>query len=338
MPRSPQQKRKLLILLDTLQRQSDENHPLPLTALIEALAREGISAERKAIYDDLETLRLQGYDIQNRKREGYYLGQRPFQLAELKLLVDAVQSSKFISQKKSAQLISKLEGLTSVHEAAKLQRQVYVDRRLKTANETVYYAVDALHDAIAAGRQVTFRYFDYDVFKRKAYRHEGALYQVSPYALLQAEENYYLVAFDAGRGQVRHYRVDKMERLTVTGLPRGGREAFAAFALAVYSKEHFGMYGGRLQRVKLRFRRRLVGVALDRFGQDATLIPDGEDWFTVSVQVAVSPQFFGWLFGLGDGVELAAPEEVRLQMARQLQQAAALYEETTEDRLQRPIR
>ena len=190
MPKSPNQKRKLLVLLELLQRQSDEDHPIPLSGLSAALEREGISAERKTIYDDLETLRVQGYDIQNRKREGYYLADRPFQLPELKLLVDAVQSSKFISQRKSSQLISKLEQLTSVHEAAKLQRQVYVDGRVKTMNERVYYTIDAIHDAIAAGVRVRFRYFDYNVSKEKVYRKDGTYYEVSPYALLWDDENY----------------------------------------------------------------------------------------------------------------------------------------------------
>lgn len=327
MPKSPHQKRKLLVLLELLQRQSDEDHPIPLSGLSAALEREGISAERKTIYDDLETLRVQGYDIQNRKREGYYLADRPFQLPELKLLVDAVQSSKFISQRKSSQLISKLEQLTSVHEAAKLQRQVYVTGRVKTMNERVYYTIDAIHDAIAAGVRVRFRYFDYNVSKEKVYRKDGTYYEVSPYALLWDDENYYLVAYDTAFQMVRHYRVDKMDRLTATALPRLGAEAFAHFDLGVYSKAHFGMFSGREERVTLRCANHFVGVMLDRFGRDLSLIPDGEDHFTITAPVAVSPQFFGWLCGLGPEVEIRAPEGVRKEFSTYLKEISTVYEE-----------
>lgn len=325
MPKSPNQKRKLLVLLELLQRQSDEDHPIPLSGLSAALKREGISAERKTIYDDLETLRVQGYDIQNRKREGYYLADRPFQLPELKLLVDAVQSSKFISQRKSSQLIAKLEQLTSVHEAAKLQRQVYVTGRVKTMNERVYYTIDAIHDAIAAGVRVRFRYFDYSVSKEKVYRKGGAYYEVSPYALLWDDENYYLVAYDTAFQMVRHYRVDKMDRLTATALPRLGAEAFSHFDLGVYSKAHFGMFSGREERVTLRCANHFVGVMLDRFGRDLSLIPDGENHFTITAPVAVSPQFFGWLCGLGPEVEIRAPEGVRTEFSTYLKKISIAY-------------
>lgn len=326
MAKSPNQKRKLLVLLELLQRQSDEDHPIPLSGLSAALERAGISAERKTLYDDLEALRLQGYDIQNRKREGYYLADRPFQLPELKLLVDAVQSSKFISQKKSNQLIAKLEQLTSVHEAARLQRQVYVAGRVKTMNERVYYTIDAIHDAIAAGVRVRFRYFDYNVTKEKVYRRAGAEYEVSPYALLWDDENYYLVAYDAASEAVRHYRVDKMDQLSATALPRLGADAFAHFDLGLYSKAHFGMFSGREAQVTLRCANHFVGVMLDRFGRDLSLIPDGDGHFTITAPVAVSPQFFGWLCGLGPEVELCKPESVRAEFSTYLRKIAAVYE------------
>ena len=320
MPKSSNQKQKLLMLLKLLHRQSDEAHPIPLPKIQEELDRAGISAERKSLYDDFETLRLQGFDIQNRKRAGYFMGERLFQLAELKLLVDAVQSSKFISEKKSAALISKLEQLTSVYEGARLQRQVYVSGRVKTVNESVYYTIDAIHDAIASGVRVRFRYFDYNVQKEKVFRKGGAVYEVSPWALLWDDENYYLVAYDSATASVRHYRVDKMEGLEVTRKPREGHDVFAHFDLGRYSLSHFGMFGGREERVTLQCEQRYVGVMLDRFGSDAMLIPDGAGGFTLTVPVTVSPQFFGWLAGLGPGLRVAGPISVRQEYQSYLEE------------------
>ncbi len=325
MPKRPHQKRRPFLLLSLLQRQSDEDHPIPLCELQAELERAGFQADRKTLYDDLETLRLQGYDIQNRWHEGYYLASRSFQLAELKLLVDAVQSSKFISARKSRQLIAKLEQLTNVHKAAQLQRQVYVTSRVKTMNEQIYYSIDALHQAIAANIRVRFRYFDYNTTKEKIYRKGGQLYEVSPYALLWDDENYYLVAYHAPSEDVRHYRVDKMDRLHAVSLPRQGAEAFASFDLGVYSKSHFGMFSGRAEQVTLRCANHFVGVILDRFGRDAFLVPDGPDRFTFTASVAVSPQFYGWLCGLGPEVNVLRPHAVRAEFLGYLEQIRALY-------------
>ena len=320
MSKSANQKQKLLMLLKLFHRQSDEAHPIPLPRIQEELGRAGISAERKSLYDDFETLRLQGFDIQNRKRSGYFMGERLFELPELKLLVDAVQSSKFISEKKSAALISKLEKLTSVYEAARLQRQVYVSGRVKTMNEGVYYAIDAIHEAIASGVRVRFRYFDYNVRKEKVFRKGGGVYEVSPWALLWDDENYYLVAYDSAAASVRHYRVDKMDHLEVTRKPREGSDVFARFDLGRYSLSHFGMFGGREERVTLRCENRFVGVMLDRFGSDTMLIPDGGAGFTLTVPVTVSPQFFGWLTGLGPGVRVVHPGSVRQEYQTYLEE------------------
>ena len=325
MSKSPNQKRKLLLLRRILEEQSDELHPIALSQLLEQLGAAGISAERKSIYDDMETLRLDGVDVVCDKRRGYYIGQREFQLPELKLLVDAVQSSRFITEKKSRELIGKIEGLTSVHEARKLQRQVYVSGRIKAMNESIYYNIDYLHAGIAAGKQITFHYFDYHVNKERMLRRGGERYTVSPYALVWDNENYYLVAYAADTQEIRHYRVDKMADISVTKEERQGRGAFAAFNLGRYSACHFGMYGGQTEQVTLRCHNRLVGVMLDRFGRDVMLVPDGEDRFTVTVSVAVSPPFFGWIFGLNGGAEIVAPARVAQTFAFQLREQAANY-------------
>ncbi len=308
MARSENQKLKLLVLLRFLEEKSDEDHPVRLRDLLEELEKHDIRAERKSIYSDLEALREAGYEILQ-ENGAYWLSGRRFELAELKLLVDSVQASRFITRKKSGELISKLESLTSVGEARQLQRQVYVLNRVKTMNESIYYNVDGIHAAIARGRQIRFRYFDYDVRKEKVYRRGGGDYQVSPFALTWAEENYYLVAYSAEAGQLRHYRVDRMSDLRETEEPSEGAETFRAEEIARYTTRVFGMFRGKEQQLRLRFHRHLAGAVLDRFGRDIILVPDGEEHFTFTVLVAVSPQFYGWLCGFGGEAAIVSPPE-----------------------------
>ena len=326
MAKGANQKSKLLVLYQLLLERTDEENPLSTQQIIEYLEQNGIGAERKSIYADMETLRDMGVDVQSRKGRGagWFIGERDFQLAELKLLMDAVQSSRFITQRKSDALIRKLEGLASKPQARQLQRQVYVSGRIKTMNESIYYNVDKLHAAIAARKVITFKYFDYDMKKEKVFRQEGRRYTVTPFGLIWDSENYYLAAFDHNKGQLRHYRVDKMWEIALTTLPRQGEREFEGFNPADYTRKHFGMYRGEEVNVKLRGRANMVNVVLDRFGQDVILIPDGEEHFTVTLPVVVSPQFFGWLFGLDGGLEIVHPQNVvekyRAHLKRQAEQ------------------
>ena len=234
MARSANQKRKLLLLQQLLLEQTDEDHPLTVAEIIARLEQQGIAAERKSIYDDMEALRALGLDVQSRKGKapGWFVGERTFQLAELKLLVDAVQSSRFITQRKSRELIGKLESLASVHQARQLQRQVYVAGRVKSMNESVYYNIDKLHTAISTHRTITFKYFEYNVRKEKVFRREGRRYVVSPCGLIWDDEKYYLAGYDHRSGEMRHYRVDKMTEIAVTCLPREGEAQCRDFDLA----------------------------------------------------------------------------------------------------------
>lgn len=328
MSKSSNQKTKLLHLARMLLRQTDEDHPLTVPQIIEGLARQDVKAERKSIYDDLDALRLFGLDVQSRKGKspGWFIGGREFELPEVKLLMDAVQSSRFITQKKSDALLRKLEGLASVHQAGQLQRQVYVDRRIKVMNESIYYNVDKLHTAIAGQKAITFKYFDYDIARNKVFRQEGKRYVVSPYGLIWNSENYYLVAFDHAHRELRHYRVDKMTEIVVTGLDREGKEQYPGFQLAEYGQKHFGMYSGQEMKVTLRGRRDKASLVWDRFGQDVILVPDGEEHFTVTLPVVMSPQFFGWLLGLDGSVTLIGPRQAVCAYRRRL--AAAMDELT----------
>ncbi len=306
MAKQGSQKGKLLLLLDFLRRETDEDHPATTAQIVDYLEKNGVSAERKSVYSDLDALADYGYDIQRRPGPGggVYLGQRDFELAELKLLVDAVESSRFITPKKSAALIAKLERLTSRHQGRALQRQVFMLQRVKSMNESAYYSVDTIHTAIAQGRMVTFRYFDFNSKKEKVFRHDGKTYLVSPYCLAWDNANYYLVGRVPGEDMTRHYRVDKMAQVSLSPEPS---DVPRDFDPAAYVSRYFSMFSGRPAKVRLRCRESLAGVILDRFGREVMLVPDGEGFFTTTLDVVVSPQFWGWLAGLGTGVELVEP-------------------------------
>ena len=222
-------------------------------------------------------------------------------------------------------LIRKLEGLASSHQARQLQRQVYVSGRVKAMNESIYYNVDKLHTALSARKSITFRYFDYDMHRNKVFRREGRRYAVSPYGLIWNSENYYLVAYDISNQEMRHYRVDKMAEIVVTGLPREGEDRYPDFDVAAYGQKHFGMYSGEEASVTLRCRSHMAGVVWDRFGQDVILVPEDEDHFTVTLPLVLSPQFFGWLFGLEDNVELIAPQKAAEEYRRKLKAVLEQY-------------
>lgn len=327
MARSAGQKKKLLVLAKLFEEYTDEAHGLSTGRILAELASRGISAERKSIYDDVETLRGCGMDIVLRRAGEweYFLASREFELPELKLLVDAVQSSRFITRKKSGELIRKLERLASRYEAGALQRQVYVTGRIKTMNESIYYNIDKLHAAIGANCQITFCYFSWTMQKKKQLRRNGARYRVSPYALIWDDEYYYLVAYEEQSRMLRHYRVDKMQSISMEEEKRTGQQVYERFDPALYSRGMFGMFGGEETQVTLRFAAALAGVVLDRFGTEVLLVPDGEDAFTVSVKVAVSPQFFGWVFGFGKDARIVGPQPVACRFAAYTAETLAQY-------------
>ena len=329
MARSAQQKLKILYVMDYLLENTDEAHPATLADVTAHLAGLGVAAERKSLYDDLEALRTYGLDVVSTGRgrtSGYYVASRDFELPELKLLVDSVQASKFITRKKTAALIKKIERLASVHEAQMLQRQVYVAGRIKTMNESIYYNVDELHSGISQGKKIRFRYFELDVNKQRRYRRDGAYYVVSPYALTWDSENYYLVAYDAEAEEIRHYRVDKMSAIAVLDAPRDGQEAYRALDVAAYSRKVFGMFSGAEEQVRMRFDNHLAGAVVDRLGPETMLVPDGEGHFTVTAGLVPSPQFYAWIFGFGGMAQILAPASVAEAMRAQLLSAAALYQ------------
>lgn len=332
MPRSSGQKLKLLYVKQILERESDASRPITVERICERLAEEGIRAERKSVYDDLFALEDFGMEIV-RVRAGrgtaYYASTQLLELPELKLLVDAVQSSRFITKKKSDALIEKLSRFVSDRDARVLRRQVYTTNRIKAENETVYYTVDELHTAIAENKQVSFQYFSWDLQKKKVLRHDGAIYTVSPWALIWDDEYYYLVAYDHAHGEIRHYRVDKMLHVALIDAPREGKALFGEADPAIYSQRMFGMFGGEEELVTLRCSTQLVDVILDRFGTGVTMHTATGDTFEVTTRVANSPNFRAWVIGFGDRMQVVQPKRVADQIAHMARKALHLGEDQT---------
>lgn len=316
MPKSENQKLKLLYLARILLRETDQAHPLGMSQLISRLGEYGVSAERKSIYSDIDALRTFGLDIECQKGAncGYYVASRDFELPELKLLVDAVQSSKFITQKKSAELIRKLEALTGKYEAQQLARQVYITNRLKTINEKIYYTVDSLHQAINENSLIAFRYYEWNSDKQKVFRRDGEVYRVSPWALCWDDENYYLIGTDMKDGVIKHFRVDKLEGLRLLGEKRPDSESLQNLDTALYAKKVFSMFGGREETVTLRCKNSRAGVIIDRFGEDVVFRRADSGHFEVTVKVAVSPHFLSWLISFAGEITVLSPDSVRREL------------------------
>lgn len=317
MAKQQGQKLKLLQLNKFFLENTDENHTYTISEIIDYLASIGISAERKSLYDDFENLRAFGTEVMSVKTgngTGYYVADRTFEVSELKLLVDAVGVAKFITDKKSKQLIAKLESLCSRHEASELSRQVLMPSRIKSMNESIYYNVDKIHNAITNNKSITFKYFDYNVEKERTLRHNGKEYSVSPYALNWDDENYYLIGFDEESGSIKHYRVDKMLNISITKNLRRGKKEFEEIDVSMYSKKVFSMFGGKDTQVCLEFDEKLCSVVIDRFGKDVMMRKsENEGKIYVYCNVVVSPHFFGWLFSFEDMVRIATPESVVCQ-------------------------
>ncbi|MDD4688434.1 MAG: WYL domain-containing protein [Eubacteriales bacterium] len=327
MPKGPNQKAKILFLMRILNDRTDEEHPMTIAQIIEALGEYGITAERKSLYDDIEVLRYFGVDIVSRrdKTHGYYVASRDFELPELKILVDAVQSSKFITHKKSNELIKKIEGLASSYGARELHRQVYVANRIKNANESIYYTIDEIYHAIGEDSSILFKYSTWLPSKERLLRKSGEDYKISPWALCWDDESYYLIGYDEQAEIIKHFRVDKMLSIRLTNEKRAGFERFKSFDMGAYSKKMFGMFNGKEDSVTLVCDNSLAGVIIDRFGNEVTISSVDNDTFRITVRVAVSPQFFAWVFSFGDKMRIVAPKYVTEEMLEHINNVKKHY-------------
>ena len=322
------QKLKMLYLMKIFSEETDDSNFLTLQQIIQKLKDYGVMADRKTLYVDFDELRSFGVDIIMEKigrNSFYHIGRRDFELPELKLLVDAVQSAKGLTDKKSSELIKKLESMVSKYEAGQLNRQVYIAGRVKTMNESVYYNIDTIHEAINADRQIRFKYFKWDLQKKMKLRKEGDWFQISPWHLIWDNEYYYLIAYDNENNKIKHYRVDKMLKISLVDEQREGKEQYKKFDIARYTRGLFGMFGGEETKVTLEVHNSMVSVIIDRFGKDIYITPVDEEHFRTNVNVSVSGQFLGWIMSLGDKVRIVGPDEVVEQMKAEISRLMGQY-------------
>jgi len=306
MPHVGGQKYKIINEYQILMNESDEHHQINAIEMTRRLEARGIPAERKTVYKDMATLMEAGVDVVKGDK-GYYIGSRVFELAELKLLVDAVGASKFISQKKTKELVEKITTLASMDEATQLTRQVVVPEKRSMGNEKIFYSIDVIYQCLDNNKKMSFKYQDWTLTKEMKPRHGGKIYVVSPAFLLRNDENYYLVAYDDDSQQIRHYRVDKIISAEMLEEERSGDKQRGALNPHEYAKQHISMFAGDERVVTIRFDKRLIGVVLDKFGADIDIRAEGEDLVRARISVAVSPQLYGWLTGIG--ATICFPEE-----------------------------
>ena len=329
MPKSSNQKLKILYLYKILAENTDENNPMTMPKIISALEKYGVSAERKSVYSDIELLVNEGVDIVSEKRDRfvYYIASRNFQLAELKLLVDCVQASKFITAKKSAELIGKLEKLASKNQATELRRQVYISDRVKTFNERIYYNIDLLHSAVNSGMKIQFKYYQYNTEKASKLKNNGEYYTVSPYGLVYSDDNYYLLVHYPKYDGLSHFRVDKMTDITIVDEKAEPIENITngKFSLAEYTKKVFNMFHGRTETVQLRCDESIVNVVIDKFGENVFLRKESEGVFVVTAKADVSPAFYSWIFMLGTKIEILSPDTVVAEYQDMLRENLSNY-------------
>lgn len=323
MPKSANQKLKLLYIADFLKKYSDEDHTVTTSEIIDMLRNIGIEAERKSIYSDIEALRFYGMDINISKGRngGISLLSKEFQLAELKLLVDAVQSSRFITKKKSFDTIKKLGELVSTYEKEELQREVYILNRIKNDNESIYYSTDTIHKAIQSDKMIIFRYFNYGTDKKKLYHNDGKPIKVSPFGLQYDSEKYYMIAFDGYASKIKHYRVDKMENVEIYNESRDGKGYFRKFDLAEYANSTVTMYSGEVAPVTLKLPEKFAGAVIDKFGKQCRFTPLDDGEFSVTINVAMTPTLYSWVFTFGGEIKITAPEKAVNDYKKQLLRA-----------------
>lgn len=336
MARSENQKLKLLYLQKILLEKTDDEHGLSISEIVDELKKYDITSERKSLYDDIALLNKFGLEISKQKVghrfEYSVLSGRNYQLAEVKLMVDAIQSTRFITKKKTNELIKKLEKEVSANEAKELQRTVFIEKRSKTDNESIYISIDQIYRAIQRKKQISFNYYEWVIefggYKKVSEKpkRDGKLYNVSPWCMLWNDEKYYLVAYDSKQKIIKHFRVDKIKNVKILNENREGIEEFNDFDVSTYVKRTFGMFGGdKPQEVTLRINNKLIGVIIDRFGSDYHIIKDDEDHSNVVVRVYTSQQFYGWIFGLGEGVTIVSPDNVVKEFKKTLKGIKKLY-------------
>lgn len=311
MPHSTEQKIKLLVLWDILQKNTDEEHPMTTQDIIAALDQRGISVSRKTLYEDIELLNKYGYEVLCKKSRSnvYYVLDRKFERSEVQVLLNAVGSAKSLSNKKTVMLMQKLYELLGTTEAEQLQGIISVAS--KRNNERVYYSIDAITTAILEKKKLSFLYFDYGISGKRVYRKDKTRYEVNPLGLVSSEDNLYLVCYHDKYGNAVNYRLDRMDEAKVEQVSITQNTAFDSFDITAYKREQFVMYGGIEAMVELVFPQDLLEVAIDRFGENISVSRMGSDEYIISATVQVSKTFFAWLTTFEGRVEIQSPESVK---------------------------
>lgn len=336
-------KMKLLEVRRILETETDPEHTLTANQIATKLEARGFDKpDRKGIYDDINVLNyfykpdnrrkgLQPYFIEKDEETfGYYMDRRLFSIADIKLIIDAVQSSKFLSETKTQELIEALETLCSKHQAKALKRQLIVSNRIKNMNTSIHNSVDHINYAIDNNVTIRFKYFDYDIKMRPVFRRKGEWYEISPLVMVYSDDNYYVIACDHKDGKVKNFRIDRMSKVNATINPRTGTELFTKEDAELYQTYSFNMYGGDVKNVTMRFRNNMMNTVIDKFGKKITTYAVDKDHFEIEVRVAVSPQFYGWVFGLKNYVTIVSPPEVVKGMKKHLEAVMKRYEKPIE--------
>ena len=326
---------KLLTVLSIFEQKTDKNNPMSAESISkEVTKRLGIPSSRKGIYDDMNALNDYWDTADDPRRiekdengKGYYLANRPFTAGDVKLMVDAIESSKYLSEAKTLKLIEALQKLCPEAQVKDMKSQLVVFDRVKSMNTDIHESLGVISSAIAHNQQIRFKYFDYDVNKKRAYRKKGEFYQMSPYELVYTDDNYYLVAYDSAKKRRNTFRVDRMASVAIVLMDREGQEAFGdnRKEKLKLQKSTFSMFDGKVETVTMRFRINMLNAVIDKFGSDVFITPIDKDHFQISVPVAISQQFYGWVFGLGNYVTITGPEHIKKEMAKKLEDIRKRY-------------
>ena len=323
---------RTLAIWRLLRQHSDEEHPMNAVEIAERLKSIGMEVERRSIYRSIEELEEFGVDIvhMEQKTQGFYLGQREFELPEMKLLMDAVQAARFITSRKSKELVNKIAGFASVAQRDELMKSVFVEDRAKCMNEQIYYNIDNIYTAIRTGRQITFQYCEFNLKKYRVARKNGELYKASPYALDWNNDAYYLISRIGEHREFTHFRVDRMKDVHVLEEASSPYSDFyndEQLNIADYGKRALSMFAGPVEQVQIRFKNQLVTAVIDKLGTDVRIVPDKEGWFIMKTGLVVSPGLTAWLAHFSDDAEIISPEHARTQVRDTLRVMLDRYEQ-----------
>ena len=321
-------KPRIICLLRLLEKYTDEEHQLTTTELSHMLESEyGLTVHRVTFKKDIEALQEMGYDIVETRssQNKYFMGDRKFEIPELKLLIDAVESSKFITSNKSKILIDKINDLASIYQVKKLKRNNYVVKNIKPDNEQIYYIVDAINDAINENKQISFQYYDFTGLKKKVLKNNGEIYTISPYHLTWNGDYYYVLGYSEKREKVITFRVDRIATIP-TILEKESYPQPEGFDLNEFTKTVFKMFEGDVVEVDLRCDNSLMKTIIDKFGEDVTTLAYDMNSFRVITDVAASPTFYGWVFGFSGKIQILGPENVKEEYKKMVVDTAKIFE------------